>query len=167
MLKLDLIELDEAYYTDVLYFKDPDGLNQIFDDLEEKNLSNINKLQEVEQALEAMEEKRIEISTRLEGEKSKQEESQTKISKVIRDALTNLDNIQKNTTGTQVLEKPTIAPANGKPPVAKPVDFDKLVDELHGGICKIWRKLEDNKVIKKEGAEVQNKDPVDILNVTH
>ena len=55
---------------------------------------------------------------------------------------------------------------NGKPPVAKPVDFDKLVDELHGGICNIWRKLENNKIIKKEGADVANKDPVDILNVS-
>jgi hypothetical protein len=46
------------------------------------------------------------------------------------------------------------------------VDFDKLVDELHGGICKIWRKLEDNKIVKKEGGDVSNKDPVEILNVS-
>jgi hypothetical protein len=64
----------------------------------------------------------------------------------------------------KVLEKPSLAPVSGKPPIAKPVDFSKLVDDLHGGICKIWRKLEDNKIIKKEG-EISNKDPVDILNV--
>jgi hypothetical protein len=66
----------------------------------------------------------------------------------------------------QVLERPSHAPISGKAPIAKPVDFNKLVDDLHGGICKIWRKLEENKVIKREGGDVASKDPVDILNVS-
>ena len=36
--------MQDAYYQDDLYFDDPDGLNQIFDDLEEQNLSYINKI---------------------------------------------------------------------------------------------------------------------------
>jgi len=31
------------------------------------------------------------------------------------------------------------------------------------GICKVWRRLEDAKIIKKEGGDVASKDPLDIL----
>jgi len=65
--------MKDGFYQDEPYFKDPDGLNQIFDDLQEQNLSYINKIQEVEQQLEVVEYRRIKLSKRLELEKSKQE----------------------------------------------------------------------------------------------
>lgn len=52
MLKLDLIELDEDYYEDKLFFTNPDVLDQKFTILEEENLFYIHRLQEVEQYLE-------------------------------------------------------------------------------------------------------------------
>jgi len=67
--------MKDQFYQDEPYFKDPDGLNQIFDDLQEQNLSYINKIQEVEQQLEVVEYRRIKLSQRLELEKSKQEGS--------------------------------------------------------------------------------------------
>jgi len=67
--------MKDQFYQDEPYFKDPDGLNQIFDDLQEQNLSYINKIQEVEQQLEVVEYRRIKLSKRLELEKSKQEQS--------------------------------------------------------------------------------------------
>lgn len=140
--KLNLIEMEDAFYDDALYFKDPDGLNQIFDDLEEQNLSYINKIQEVEQQLEAMDDRRLKLSTRLELEKLKQEQSQTKVMSVISEAMQNLENLQKNSSGMQVMERPTVIASNGKLPAAKQVDFIKLVDELHVKICGVWRELE-------------------------
>jgi len=52
LLKLDLIELDEDYYEDKLFFTNPDVLDQKFTILEEENLFYIHRLQEVEQYLE-------------------------------------------------------------------------------------------------------------------
>ena len=166
LLALNLIELDDEYYQDELYFKNPSGLNQIFIDLEERNLSNINKLQDVEQQLEVMEDRRVDIMWRLESEKNKQEESQSKVQKSLREAKGNLDNLQKNNSGAQVMERPTVTPnGSSKPGVSKPVDFNKLVDELHMGMCKIWQNLEAKKILKKEG-DIVNKDPIDILTVS-
>lgn len=158
--------MKDQFYQDEPYFKDPDGLNQIFDDLQEQNLSYINKIQEVEQQLEVVEYRRIKLSKRLELEKSKQEQSQTKVESTINDALQNLDNLKKNSSGMQVMERPTVITANGKFATPKPVDFNNLVDQLHVGICKVWRRLEDAKIIKKEGGDVSSKDPLDILMVS-
>lgn len=112
-----------------------------------------------------MEQKKIDLTSRLEKEKNQQDLNQRSLLGVINDANLNLDNISKRQGGAQVLERPSNLPANGKPPVYKAVDFGKLVTDLHHGMCKIWKKLEDAKIIKKEG-EIQNKDPLDILNVS-
>jgi len=61
------------------------------------------------------------------------------------------------------MERPTVIPTNGKLGPAKPVDFNKLVDELHVKICSVWRELENTKIINKEGGDVASKDPLDIL----
>lgn len=82
------------------------------------------------------------------------------------DAYTSLDNLQKNTSGMQVMERPSAPVSTAKVSASRPVDFNKLVDELHLGVCKIWRKLEDVRIIKKEGGEVASKDPLDILGVS-
>jgi len=56
-------------------------------------LSYINKIQEVEQQLESMDDHRLKLSTRLELEKAKQEASQTKVMSVITEAMQNLENL--------------------------------------------------------------------------
>ncbi len=52
LMSQDLIELPIDYYDEELYFKDFDELNEIFTDLEEKNLYLIHMSQEVESSLE-------------------------------------------------------------------------------------------------------------------
>ena len=48
LLKLDLIELGEDYFSDKIYFEDPELLEEEFNNLEETNLKHINSIQEVE-----------------------------------------------------------------------------------------------------------------------
>lgn len=52
LLELNLIQLPDEYYEDELYFKNTEDLEDLFTDLEEKNLSLINKIQEVDESLE-------------------------------------------------------------------------------------------------------------------
>ena len=48
LLKLHLIDVPDDFYDDEKAFEDPDELNAIFNELEEKNLFNIYQLQELE-----------------------------------------------------------------------------------------------------------------------
>ena len=48
----DLIDLPDNFYDEDLYYTDPNDLNNIFSELEEKNLYLIHMSQEVEQSLE-------------------------------------------------------------------------------------------------------------------
>ena len=52
LLREDLIELPKELFDEHLYYEDPNDLNNIFSELEEKNLYLIHMSQEVEQSLE-------------------------------------------------------------------------------------------------------------------
>ena len=54
LLSLHLIDVPDDYYDDDRAFNDPDELNTIFNELEEKNLFNIHQLQELELQLEQL-----------------------------------------------------------------------------------------------------------------
>lgn len=66
LLKLDLVELDDDYYEDRLFFTNPEVLDQKFTILEEENLFYIHRLQEVEQYLELTAESEGRVRDRLE-----------------------------------------------------------------------------------------------------
>lgn len=44
LLQLDLIDLDDEFYEDKLYFTDPDELDRKFAQLEEENLFYIHRI---------------------------------------------------------------------------------------------------------------------------
>lgn len=48
LFKEDLIDLPEDYFEEELFYSDPNDLNNIFSELEEKNLYLIHMSQEVE-----------------------------------------------------------------------------------------------------------------------
>jgi len=52
LFKEDLIDLPEDFFDEELFYTDPNDLNNIFSELEEKNLYLIHMSQEVEQSLE-------------------------------------------------------------------------------------------------------------------
>ena len=52
LMREDLIDLPQDFFDEQLYFNDPNDLNNIFGELEEKNLYLIHMSQEVEQSLE-------------------------------------------------------------------------------------------------------------------
>ena len=55
----DLIDLPESYFEEELRYSDPNELNEIFTQLEEKNLYLIHMSQEVEQALESQKQQQV------------------------------------------------------------------------------------------------------------
>ena len=58
LLKLDLIELPEDFYEENMLFEEPEKLMDVFTQLEEQNLTNISKTQELEESMEKNETKR-------------------------------------------------------------------------------------------------------------
>ena len=52
LFALNLIEVDEDFYDEELYFRDPDALTNQFVNLEDNNLQQIHALQSLEQNLE-------------------------------------------------------------------------------------------------------------------
>jgi hypothetical protein len=52
LFREDLVELPEDFFDEELFFSDPNELNNIFSELEEKNLYLIHMSQEVEHSLE-------------------------------------------------------------------------------------------------------------------
>jgi hypothetical protein len=48
LMSEDLVELPEDFFDEELYYKDPNDLNAIFSEIEEKNLYLIHMSQEVE-----------------------------------------------------------------------------------------------------------------------
>ena len=67
LLKLDLIELDDDYYNDKLFFEGSDALDQKFTQLEEDNLFYIHRIQDIEQYLESTQENIDKTHERLEA----------------------------------------------------------------------------------------------------
>jgi hypothetical protein len=52
LFREDLVDLSEDFFDEELFFTDPNDLNNIFSELEEKNLYLIHMSQEVESSLE-------------------------------------------------------------------------------------------------------------------
>ena len=50
--KEDLIDVPDDFYDEDILFTDPNQLMEMFSDLEEANLDNIRKTQDIEEALE-------------------------------------------------------------------------------------------------------------------
>ena len=101
---MDLIELDDDYYEDRLYFSNPAVLDQKFTILEEENLFYIHRLQEVEQYLEITAETEERVHRKNEKEFNAQDANRSVLLNKIRDASDNLEALKKTRFGSNIVE---------------------------------------------------------------
>lgn len=128
LLHLDLIDLDDDFYEDELYFTDPDELDQKFAQLEEDNLFYIHQIQDIEQYLETTNDTVIKTRERLDKKISALHENKSTLEGKIGDAIANLEQQKKSSFGAQILDKDSLLrkQEEGKQPTY--VDFENLLD---------------------------------------
>lgn len=64
-MKLSLVDVPDDYYKDELFFTNPDKLMEIFDKLQEDNLSKIHEQQEMAIGIEKQVEREAKIKASL------------------------------------------------------------------------------------------------------
>lgn len=97
-----MIELDEEYYEDELYYKKPDALDQKFTSLEEDNLFYIHRIQDIEQYLESTQETIDRTHERLEKKTNALLENKDSLMQKIVEAQQSLETYKKSSSGTQI-----------------------------------------------------------------
>lgn len=68
LLKLELIDVPKDFYYEELLFEEPERLMEVFTQLEEQNLQNVAKTQEIEESLEAMKQREVKTHIEIGGE---------------------------------------------------------------------------------------------------
>jgi len=142
----NLINMPDDYYEDSVPFKNADTLNQIFTDLEEENLGMINSLQEKHQILEQMRFKEERMHEELGKKHDVHIHSMKEYRSKIHDVDIQLELVRKrklhntNTEGNKSAE-------------------ELMLDKLASKIRDVYR---DCGFVN----DVNNKEPLDILNVS-
>lgn len=104
-MELDLVELDENYYKDDLFFKDPDALTHKFNQLEEQNLFYIDRIQEYEQSIEDAQVK-IDVTQAIISKKVKNlQDNKQDLEERIQREQAELDKLKKATTGSKIMDQ--------------------------------------------------------------
>ena len=99
LLRLDLIDLDDEFYEDQLYFTDPDDLDRKFAQLEEDNLFYIHRIQDIEQYLETTQDTVDRTREKLDKKINALVENKTTLEGKINDSIANLDLQKKSSFG--------------------------------------------------------------------
>jgi len=102
LLKLDLIELDDDFYEDALYFKESDALDEKFTQLEEDNLFYIHRIQDIEQYLESTQETISRTHENLDRNVTALHENKDNLTVKILEAQSNLETYQKSSIGNKI-----------------------------------------------------------------
>ena len=102
LLKLDLIELPEDFYEENMLFEEPEKLMDVFTQLEEQNLTNISKTQELEESMEKMKQKEIRTHKTIGGELSQQQAVKKELETQILVSKMTLNELQKASRTTTV-----------------------------------------------------------------
>ena len=95
----------ESYYAEEILFNDPEQLMEIFTDLEEKNLKNIRKTQEYEEALEVQKKLEKDIQEEIGGKLKSREAAKREIQQQIIQANRTLDELKKASKVSQTVQK--------------------------------------------------------------
>ena len=139
---MDLIELDDDYYEDKLYFTEPDALDQKFTSLEEDNLFYIHRIQEIEQYLESTQETIDKTHERLEKKTDALLENKESLMQKIAEAQQNLETYKKSSSGTQIMDQNSYVPKNAtekdkEKKAPQEVKFDDLLGQIKKKITSI------------------------------
>ncbi len=145
----NLIIVPNNYYEDKLPFNDAEALNQIFTELEEKNLTYIHTLQEKQQILEGMKETEKTLHEQLNKKRNVYVGQKMELEMKIAEIESQLSTIGKR-------KKDVNADGPGKNTT---ISHDQMLAKLAKKIRKVYKNSGFNN-------DVANKQPLEILNVS-
>jgi len=108
LMKLDLVELDDDYYEDDPYFKNPNDLDQKFSLLEEENLFYIHRIQEYEQLIEDAQYKIDDTHSVIENKIRALNENRDNLKNKIDHAQANLEQFRKQSFGNKIVDQNSV-----------------------------------------------------------
>jgi hypothetical protein len=136
LLKLDLIELPEDFYEENMLFEEPEKLMDVFTQLEEQNLTNISKTQELEESMEKMKQKEIRTHKTIGGELSQQQAVKKELETQILVSKMTLNELQKASRTT------TVSASQGKKAKAgeeeQEVNIHALMEDIKKDILDVY-----------------------------
>ena len=164
LLNAHLIDVPDDYYDNERAFNDPDELNSIFNELEEKNLFNIHQLQDLEIQLEHLKQEEKKIKSTLQMKYDQQNRSLQELQNKINESKLSLEAAKKKTTGDLLYEPPDADQIKrdakkGKEAKPQPVKFELMLSEI---------KLEISRIYKNYigAGDASGKSPVSLLDVS-
>lgn len=155
----DLIQIDDDFFDEELCFDDPNDLNQIFTDLEEKNLYLIHQSQELEQQLENNRQQYVYLQDKLGSEVEMHKKNKAHLNDQITESQKSLKELKLRNQMSTVQTQSTTNPSDKNAPVDMEFNIEDLLNDLRADICRVYD--------KNIPVEKQPKQTIDLLTVTH
>ena len=133
----DLIQIDDEFFDEELCFDDPNELNQIFTDLEEKNLYLINQSQGLEEQLEKSRQQYAKLQDKLGREVEMHKKNKAHLNDQINESQKSLKELKHRNQMSTVQTSSTTNPSDKNAPVEMEFNIEDLLNEMRAEICKI------------------------------
>lgn len=137
LLREDLIELPKDLFDEHLYYEDPNDLNNIFSELEEKNLYLIHMSQEVEQSLENLKQNYQGLQEKLGKEMDIHSKNKKNLEDQISDSQKNLYELKKRNQVNTISSQAASEKDKDKNKEEADVNIDELLFDLKKDIIKV------------------------------
>ena len=159
LLGEDLVELPEDFFDEDLFFTNPHDLNNIFSELEEKNLYLIHMSQEVEQSLETLKQEFAKKQTELGKEQEMHLGNKNALSDQIVESQKNYNELRKRNQVTTISTQATAANDKDKDKGEHEVNIEELLNDLRKDIIRVYKSTKDYNV------DLHAKQTIDVLTV--
>lgn len=133
----DLIQIDDEFFDEELCFDDPNELNQIFTDLEEKNLYLINQSQGLEEQLEKSRQQYAKLQDKLGREVEMHKKNKAHLNDQINESQKSLKELKHRNQMSTVQTSSTTNPSDKNAPVEMEFNIEDLLNDMRAEICKI------------------------------
>ena len=133
----DLIQIDDEFFDEELCFDDPNELNQIFTDLEEKNLYLINQSQGLEEQLEKSRQQYAKLQDKLGREVEMHKKNKAHLNDQINESQKSLKELKHRNQMSTVQTSSTTNPSDKNATVEMEFNIEDLLNEMRAEICKI------------------------------
>jgi len=158
LMREDLIDLPEDFFDEELYYKDPNDLNNIFSELEEKNLYLIHMSQEVEHSLENQKQHYQILQEKLGREMNVHQKNKRMLEEQIAESQKNLHELKKRSSANTISTSGTDK-SKGKDGEESDINIDEILFDLKRDILRVYQKTID------PHADLNAKQTLDILTV--
>ena len=151
----DLIDLPEEFFKEELLYSDPNDLNNIFSELEEKNLYLIHMSQEVEQSLENQKQQYAVLQQKLGEERKMHEKNRDALNEQIQESYKNLNDLKKRNQMTTLNQ--TAGDKADKNNAEQEVNIEEMLNDMRRDIMKCYKNTMNTQ------ADLHAKQTLDIL----